>query len=235
MKTIRSTVVAAAVLTVAAGCTSTANRVLVTPAPGVESIPSTIAIYPLLTTEYSRIVYGRHPVPQPIQLKATLSTKGEEGKAPEGREEEGIYIMPPTESRLVVTSDSQLFSDLLAAEMTNVGFHMKQLPVEAPVGDDDKATGGQTFYVSMDLLQRLRDEFGLQAVLLGNVYFTRDRYDPSDVEVRAAYVKVVDVRTLDVICHVSVTNDFYGTDISETVMRIADELAVMLPEVPEKD
>lgn len=228
MKAIKSAFIV--VLVVAAGCTVPANRVLVTPAPGVKTIPSTIAVYPLLTTEY---VHGRHPrptgpPPQSIKLLAPDSPRGEgEGTGEDGKKE-GIYILPPTESRLVVNSNSQLFSDLLAAELANDGFKIKQLPVEAPVAND----GGQKFFVSMDLLERLRDEFGLQAVLLGNVYFSSIHADPADSEVHAAYVKVVDVNTLDVLCHVSVTNDFYGTDVSETVARIADELAALSSSAP---
>jgi hypothetical protein len=208
-------------LTAALGCAGTGGRIIVTQSPGTDSIPMTVAIYPLLSTEveFPHHRPGGHP-PGPI----TYSLR--EGSGDES-EEDRVYISPPTESKLVVTTYSQLFSDLLAADMSYNGFTLKQLPVEAPVGGDDTGAGGQQFYVSMRLLDRLRDEFGLRAVLLGNVYFVPDRYDPGDVEVKAVYVKVVDVVTLDVLCHVSVTRGYYGADMEDVVAEIAAELAAM--------
>jgi hypothetical protein len=225
----KSVIVGLLVLAGTVACVNTGPRVLVTPAPGVEAIPTTVAIYPLLTTEF--IVHARIPQPQPvppspIRIQTYSGSGGDGNGSRPAPDDEGIYISPPTESRLLVTGQSQLFSDLLAADMAHYGFKIKQLPVEAPVGvgDDDS---GQQFYVSMELLDRLRDEFGLEAVVLGNVYFEPHRSNPGDVEVRAAYVKVVDVKTLDVLCHVSIGEGLYGSDVPDAVAQIAGELAAM--------
>ena len=227
-------------LAVFAACATMKPRVLVTPAPGLESIPTTIAVYPLLSTRY------REPIQftRPLEVNSTLRDGGEEegeGDPDERRERRGIYISPPTESSLIVTGASQFFGDLLTAELAYHGFRIKQLPVESwPGADDgdgnrDAARGERQFYVSMDLLDRLREDFGLEAVLLGNVYFQRAGADPREVEVTAAYVKLVDVETLDVVCHVSFTNEFHGTDAEDVVDRIATELAGMMASEPDPD
>lgn len=241
MKTIRVPWLFVSLATFAA-CTATGPRVLVTPAPGVESLPATVAVYPLLSTRPRTPIV--HPLPRPLELQSSLREGGEGGvggNEGERAEPGGIYILPPTESSLVVTGSSQLFSDLLAADLAYHGFRIKQLPVESPGRRIDAADsggvedGGQRFYVSMDLLDRLREEFGLEAVLLGNVYFEGTGVDPGDVGVTAAYVKVVDVKTLDVVCHVSVTSEYVGLDMEDVADRIASELAEMMAATPAED
>jgi hypothetical protein len=211
LKTIRPLVISLVIATLALGCTATGPRVTVTKAPGTDPIPATIAVYPLLTT---------HPVRTSREGRIRPLTHRGDG--------DRIYLAPPAESELRVTMHSQLFSDLLAADLTYEGFKLKQLTLEGTDGDSDR----NEFFVSMDALKHLREDFGLQAVLLGNVYFVTDRYDPSLYHVRAAYVKVVDVATLDVICHVSVRRGYYGSDMEEVVAEIAAELAAMSTVTP---
>jgi hypothetical protein len=203
-------------LVMLSGCPRTGTRVLVTPGAGYDTVPRTVAVYPMLSTEFLQ------PMQAPVRrddIRVYPQRRGEGGD-----DKEGIYIAPPTESKLLVTGHSQLFSDLLAADLAYHGFTIKQLPVEASVGNGGNDDDGQRFYVSMELLDRLRDEFGLEAVLLGNVYFER-AYPDADLDVTTAYIKVVDVKTLDIVCQVSITNEFAGIDIEEAVERLATELA----------
>ncbi len=211
LKTTRFILISFLIVALMPGCTATGPRVTVTKAPDTDPIPTTIAVYPVLTTH--QVVASRDWRVRPLLYH------GEGGR---------IYLAPPAESELKVTMHSQLFSDLLAADLAYEGFKLKQLTLEGTGGDGDR----NEFSISMDALKRLRNEYGLQAILLGNVYFVPDRYDSSLYRVRAAYVKVVDVATLDVICHVSLRRGSYGSDMEDVVAEIATELAAMSTVTP---
>jgi hypothetical protein len=189
-----------------AGCASGGGEVTVTKSPGVETIPKTVGIYPLLSTETT----VPHPRPIPFSTKA---------------DREGVYITPPTDSKLTLTLQSQMVTDLLGAELSYRGFALKEVPVETPEERGDKHEN--TFYVSLALLEQLREDYGLQALLLGNVYFVPNRYDPAEFLVRAAYLRMIDVATLDVLCHVSINNGTYGATMEETARQLGLELGAM--------
>jgi len=196
--------------------------VTVTKSPGVDAIPAAIGIYPLLSTE------PKEPHSTPIRFSRMSSTS----------REDGVYIAPPTDSKLVLTLESQMVTNLLGAELSYRGFALKELPVETPRDDVAGEGDKHTFYVSLALLDRLRESYDLRALLLGNVYFVPNRYDPAELLVRAAYLRVIDVTTLDVLCHVSLNNGSYGATMEETVQQLALELAVMAGtdvSVPDRD
>ena len=193
------------------GCADTGGKITTTRSPDAKQIPSNIGVYPLLTAESKR-ERGLVPVPQALGTEVR---------------EDRIYIQPPAEAKLVVTLQSQRMSDLLAAELSYRGFGMKQLPVGVPEDHYGEGKGNSSFFISLELLNHLRAEYGLQAVLMGNVYFVVDRYAPTEPRIKAAYLKLVDIESLDVLCHVSVAHDDDGSDMERTIQEIAIELARM--------
>jgi hypothetical protein len=134
-----------------------------------------------------------------------------------------IFIEPPAESKLVVNFQSQLLTGLLSSELANHGFTLKELPVEMP----DNEGKVVSFVVSLDLLRRLNEDYGVKAVLIGNVYLSPERYQSSTHLVNAAYLKLVDVETLDILCHISVIHENEGVDLEATAQAVAAELAGM--------
>jgi hypothetical protein len=68
----------------------------------------------------------------------------------------------------------------------------------------------------------LREHFDLQAILIGNVYFSGGRRDWG---VSAAYMRLVDIETLDVLCHVTVTGGDFPLGVEECVRDVAEQLA----------
>ena len=188
------------------GCASVDERVVVTPAAGVERIPVKIAVYPLLTAETVRTIV------QPRFVPATT-------RAADDR----MYIVAPAETKLVSTMESQLLTSLLSAQLSHQGFTLKELPVEAPSEQSEKDKN--SFFVSLETLRRLRENYGLEAILVGNVYFVADERDPTVVWVRAAYLRLVDTGTLDVLCHISISDEYRGESMENAARGLALALA----------
>jgi len=195
----------------AIGCASTDERVVVTPAAGVEKIPTKIAVYPLLTAEAVKIV--AQPRYSPMTTGAA-STRASDDR---------LYIVAPAETKLVSTMQSQLMTSLLSAQLSDNGFTLKELPVEAPSEQSEKDQN--TFFVSLETLKRLREDYGLEAILVGNVYFVADEHDPTIILVRAAYLRLVDTATLDVLCHVSISDKYRGDSMEGAAQSLALALA----------
>jgi hypothetical protein len=205
---------AALILLVAAlmcGCASMDERVVVTPAAGVEKIPTKIAVYPLLTAEAVKII--AQPRYSPMTTGAA-STRASDDR---------LYIVAPAETKLVSTMQSQLMTSLLSAQLSDNGFTLKELPVEAPAEQSEKDQN--TFFVSLETLKRLREDYGLEAILVGNVYFVADEHDPTIILVRAAYLRLVDTATLDVLCHVSISDKYRGDSMEGAAQILARALA----------
>jgi hypothetical protein len=197
----------ASLAALAAGCASMDERVVVTPAAGVEKIPVKIAVYPLLTSETPRVV-SRLPRFHPMTTSAA---------------EDRLYIVAPAETKLVSTMESQLLTSMLSAELSDNGFTLKELPVESPSEQSEKAEN--SFFVSLETLKNLREDYGLDAVLVGNAYFVADQRDPTVVWVRAAYLRLVDTKTLDVLCHVSISDKYRGDSMEGAAQSLARALA----------
>ncbi len=189
-----------AVLTL--GCTKLDERVVTTRAVDAERIPTNVAIYPLLTGE-APVVGGE------VRLSLTTNVK-----------DDRIYIVGPAETKLVSNMQSQLLTNLLSAELSRRKFTVKELPVETPPEQTDK--GGNTFFVSLGTLKYLRDTYALEAILVGDVYFVLDR---GDIGVRAAYLRLVDTTTLNVLCHVSISDGYSGYSMEDTARALALALA----------
>ena len=124
-----------------------------------------------------------------------------------------------------VTPQSQMLTGLLSSELAYYGFDLKELPVEIPDDDQTDETNKNVFFISLDLLERLREEYGVEAILIGNVMM---KYVPrySRTLVTAAYLKLVDIETLDVLCQVHLLSEDYGEDIDKAANALASELAL---------
>jgi hypothetical protein len=191
---------------IACGCASMDERVVVTPAAGVERIPTKIAVYPLLTAEAAQVI--RQPRYFPMTTNAA---------------DDRLYIVAPAETKLVSTMQSQLLTSLLSARLSGKGFTLKELPVEAPPEQSEKDKS--SFFVSLETLRYLREDYGLEAILVGNVYFVADGRDPTVIWVRAAYLRLVDTATLDVLCHVSISDRYRGESMESAAQALALALA----------
>jgi hypothetical protein len=195
-----------ALVTLLQGCTIK-PRITTTPVAGVEEIPTVIAVYPILANQA-----GFRP--RYVKDAMTLSTR-------EGR----IYIVPPADTELLVTTHSEIFTGLVSSELSHYGFKLKALPLE--VLDDDNVGSGdkRSFVVSLETIRHLRENYGLEALLIGNVFFIHDPYDPTEPAVRSFYLKLVDAETLDVLCHVSSDYGEYGGEMENAAGDIGFELA----------
>jgi hypothetical protein len=165
-----------------------------------------VAVYPLLTTEPE----ADHVRAEALGSADTFVDRGQ------------IYIQPPTETKLLVTIGSQQMTDMLLAELSRQAFKVKELPVEVPEEWGGSEDGNPMFYISIALLDHLREHFDLQAILIGNVYFRGGRRDWG---VSAAYMRLVDIETLDVLCHVTVEGGDFSLKPEECVRDIAEQLA----------
>lgn len=201
------------------GCTSIYDKVVVTPAAGVENIPTEIAIYPLLTSEQVLVI--AHPDKRVRFYSASTRVS-----------DDRLYIVAPAETKLVSNIHSQLLTSCLSANLSSNGFTLKELPVEAPSEHSEKEEN--SFFVSLETLRHLREDYGLKAVLLGNVYFIADERDRSTIDVRAVYLRLVDTGTLDVLCHISIDDIYQGESIRNTAEGLAFALAKEAGFVPEE-
>ena len=182
-------------------------RITTTPVVGVEEIPTIIAVYPILANQTGfRPQYKMHSM--------TLSTR-----------EDKLYIVPAAETKLLVTTHSEIFTGLVSSELSHYGFKLKALPLEV-FEDDNVGTGDKrSFVVSLGTLRHLQENYGLKALLIGNVFFINDSYDPTEPAVRSFYLKLVDAKTLDVLCHVSGDYGDYGGEMEKAAGDIGFELA----------
>ncbi len=188
------------------GCFTSQERVTVTPVEGVERLPTNIAVYPLLTAE------AVPAAARPRYFPATTEAA-----------DDRLYIVAPAETRLVSTMHSQLMTGFLAAQLSKRGFVLKELPVEAPSGQSEN--NKNSFFVSLETLKHLRENYGLEGILVGNVYLAPDDRDRSVIRVKAVYLRLVDTATLDVLCHVWIPDSYAGESMEEAAQSLAFSLA----------
>jgi hypothetical protein len=203
-----------AAVTLVAGCAAR-GRLTATRSPGVETLPRNIAIYPLLTTDSPRRL-AIHP--RNVDPRAQTLDRGE------------IFLEAPADSRLVVDLHSQLLTGLLASDLAYHGFELKELPVELPESHPhEKVT---RFAISLKLLDTLREDYDVQAVLVGNVFIVPDRIRPPERMVKVAYLKLIDIATLDILAHLSLTYDDAGGTLEGAAAAIAEEMAALAQLTP---
>lgn len=208
-------IAAAALLPLVAGCLAMGGKVTSVKSPGVDLIPVEIGFYPLLSTT----PFDDH---RPWGAVKSLDTRASE---------KGIYIMPPAESDLALTRESQIMTGLLSTELSIHGFHLKELPVEQ-VSDPNADDKG--FVLSLDLLHRLREGYNVKAVLVGNAFFvSTHRGGLSDqMSVASAHLKVIDSETLDVLGQVNMAYDADGVDMNDVAATMALSLAELAELAP---
>jgi hypothetical protein len=190
------------------GCLSTGGRLISTKSPDIDRIPTTIGLYPILSSQSFHRKVSRP--------RAILSSGSEH-----------IYIVPPTETELKVTSFSRMMTDLISMDLLYYGFDLRELPVEIPENGSTDDDDEKTFSISLALLERLNEEYGVEAIMIGNAMFGGNPYATMGVEVHSAHVKVVDIRTLKVLCQIDFTFTDSGRDIENVCEEMAASLALM--------
>jgi hypothetical protein len=188
------------------GCAST-NPVRTTRSPGVERIPTTIAMHALLSNTAPTSHFGS------MRLMSKNS-------------KQNVYLAPPTKSQMYVTPLSQMLTSELMVQMAQLGFDLRELPYEIKESSDSARP--DSYVISLDLLDDLRHQHGLEAVIVGNVYFMSDASRHSrEKRVSAAYLKVIDTNTLEVLCQVNMPYQEYGREMNRLAESMARELAIM--------
>lgn len=201
------------------GCFPTGGRIIGTLSTGVDRIPAKLGLYPFLSTPIQ--TYGKR-YDHIMRHKESLSVR---------RKPDNVVIVPPAETDLSVTRESQIMTGLISTQLAARGFSLKELPVEVlPRGNDPYAKKEDNrFVISLNLLEQLRDEYGFKALIVGNAFFITEvgRGLPPEQRVISAHLKVVDITTLDVLGQVNLTYDSYGVDMNDVSEYLAAELAEM--------
>ncbi|UCF04283.1 MAG: hypothetical protein JSV33_10050 [bacterium] len=194
-----------------------APRIKAGTSAGVDRIPTEIGIFPLLSTPVGR--YGRRGIREAVKMEVR-------------RRAEDIVIVPPTEMELKVTQESQIMTGMLSTDLSAAGFSLKELPVEVAPGWNDPEhprAKRDAFMISLDLLDEIRDRYGIEALLVGNAFFLAEHYSglPPERRVTFAHIKVIDIETLDILAQATFPYDSYGDDVEIVTERIALSLAEM--------
>lgn len=201
---------------VVAGCIATGANITSTKTAGVDRIPGKIGFYPLLSTPVDR--YEHYPGSRVRALSAK-------------RVGENVVITPPVEFKLSMTQESQILTGMISTQLSTHGFSLKELPVEVLPDDDESITheSRREFVISLNLLEQLREEYGLQALIIGNAFFLVERRPGFVPEKRviSAHIKIIDIESLDVLAQVNLPYDEYGEEMIPVADAIASELARM--------
>ncbi|HUV36522.1 MAG TPA: hypothetical protein VMX58_06250 [Patescibacteria group bacterium] len=219
--TIKVTILCGMLVVMMTGCFPPGGEIIGTMTAGVDRIPTTLGLYPLLSTPIQAYV-GRYS--DIVRHRETLAVKR--------RMPDNVVIVPPAESDLMVTGESQILTGLVSMQLSTFGFSLKELPVEVPATDDDRYGEGDDdhrFVISLNLLERLREDYGVRALVVGSAFFITEMGHglPPEQRVISAHLKVVDIATLDVLGQVNLTYDAYGVDMNVVSEMIAEELAYM--------
>jgi len=177
-------------------------------------VPATLGVFPILSS-----IEVRHGYPHPPRYELY---------------DDQIIVTPPADMSMAVTPESRMLSNAFSMALQKQGFGLKELPVERLVGDTAGDGGGVDRYgISLELLRQLRNEFGLEAIVVGDAYFLH-RYNGASapaIEVVAAHLRVIDTATLDVIAQVDMPYDASGAGINDVARELAAEMARMGPQV----
>jgi|SRR5579859_686119 len=188
---------------------------------GVDHIPTKIGFFTFL----SNAVQGSYGTPYQYYgaseariLSATPRIK---------KTESNVAIVPATGMDLVITPDGQMLTDLVTTSLAAKGFSLKQLPVEMQEAKDKEQKASKSFYISLNLLMELKEKFGIEAIALGDAFFTTvmsgTSYRP-ETRVTMAHIKIVDITTLDVLAEVSTPYQMDGFNINQTSDALAESL-----------
>ncbi len=220
-KAIRSLVFGGVLVLMIMGCFPMGSKIIGTRAIDVDYIPKKLCLYPLLSTPIGH--YGKR-YDKIIRSETTSEV--------ERRMPDNVVIVPPADTNLSITRESQIMTGLISTQLTTFGFALKELPVEVLPKDDDSSeriVDESRFVISLNLLEQLREDYDIRAIVIGHAFFITDagRGMPPEQRVISAHLKVVDIITLDVLGQVNLTYDSYGVDMNLVSELMAEELASM--------
>ncbi|HJT24372.1 MAG TPA: hypothetical protein VJ873_07325 [bacterium] len=198
------------------GCVYDAVSLRAFKTPGVDRIPTQIGFFPFFSTSGQASTWNPYPV-YGMRSGSALSIQKRHAQ---------VDIVPPTGFSLAVTPESQMLTDLLTTDLTAKGFALQQLPVELQEVKDSaaKAAPLRGFHISLDLLSELGNKYGIQAVVLGDAFFTYDSYS-RQTRVSLAHLKIVDIKTLKILAEVGTAYNSDGFDLNQITDQITDNLA----------
>jgi len=152
------------------------------------------------------------------------------------REGANVAIAPAANTELSVTQESQMLTDLLSTDLSSYGFTLKQLPVDLQVPQTPDSKEAKAFFISMDLLDDLRTNYGMEAIVLCDAFFTNAFHigDGPEKRVVSATLKVIDTKTLDVLAQVTLPYNANGSNFNDTAAELAASLA-RLANIPVPD
>ena len=81
-----------------------------------------------------------------------------------------------------------MMTDLISKDMLYYGFDLRELPVEIPENSSSDDSNDKTFSISLELLEYLREEYNVHAIMIGNALFSMNPYSSNVVEVHSAHV-----------------------------------------------
>jgi hypothetical protein len=194
------------------GCVTTSAPFLkVVKSEGVDQIPLKLGVYPFLSTATSGAShYG------------TLGTLDSSLRLTH----DSVAIVPPTNSTLLVTQDSQLLTDQFTTALAGHKFSLKQFPVELVQEKDGGKNDPKGFYLSLGLLREMKEKYGTEAVVMGNVIVVNGSYMQGyEKKVQAVHVKVVKIESLDVLAQVNLPYRQDGYEFNATAEELAAALA----------
>ncbi|NIO00788.1 MAG: hypothetical protein GTO42_01400 [Candidatus Latescibacteria bacterium] len=210
-------VVPLALLLAAAGCTRTTGKLTSVISGDVERIPSRLAFYPLLSTSI-----GGYKAGWP-SARATLKVQ---------RWEDNVVIVPPTETEMMVTRESETLTGLISMELSSIGFSLQELPVRILPEDEESKKPGElksAFAISLNMLEQLREQYDLEAIIIGNAFFVMEVYRaaPPYVTAVSAYLKVIDIESLEILGQVNYFSEYSGKELDDLAEDIAAVMAEM--------
>ena len=188
---------------------------------GVEHIPLKLGIFPFLSTPIqgsgTGTAYSFYSAGEGSLKSATSVSKMGDN----------VAITPAADTDLLVTQESQIMTDMLSTDLSSYGFTLKQLPVEMQTDKNTDPNKRKGFFISMNLLNDLRSNYGIEAIALCDAFFIlKYNYGASaEKRVVSAHVKIIDTKTLDVLAQVNLPYLADGFNLNDTSAGMADSIA----------
>jgi hypothetical protein len=198
------------------GCSVVQPKLKTVKSPGVERIPLKLAVLPLLSS----------PIPGAESLYYGGALYGAPSPTSMQNSNVGLVIQTAN-SNFSITQESQIMSDLVSAALAVRGFSLKQVPLETLDAKDEagkSSSAKKDFAVSLALLRELQGSYGVEGIVMGNVFFTYERNEANipEKKVYSVSIKVIDIKTLDVLGQVVLPYRPMGFGLEATSEKIAD-------------
>ena len=182
---------------------------------GVDQIPKKFGIYPFLSTRMTGANYTMGSASL-LSMSANIA-----------KNKDNVAITPGANTELAITQESQILTDLLSSNLSSYGFALKQLPVDLQVPQNPDSKETKTFFISLNLLDDLRTNYGMDTIILCDAFFTNAYQYGVGPEKRviSANIKVIDTKTLDVLAQVTLPYNSEGCELNDTASQLATSLA----------